>query len=34
VNRVLKDLESRGMVQVTYRRIQVLDRDGIRALAA
>lgn len=34
VNRVLKDLESRGMVQVRYRRIQVLDREGIRELAA
>jgi CRP/FNR family transcriptional regulator, cAMP and macrophage regulator len=34
VNRVLKDLEARGMLRIRYRRIEVLDRAGMRALAA
>jgi len=34
VNRVLKDLEARGMLRIRYRRIDVLDRAGMRALAA
>jgi len=34
VNRVLKDLEAKGMLRVEYRRIEVLDRDGMRSLAA
>lgn len=33
VNRVLKSLEARGLVALHYRQIDVLDPDGLRALA-
>lgn len=32
VNRVLKQLESDGMVELAYRRVEVVDRDGLEAL--
>jgi CRP-like cAMP-binding protein len=34
VNRVLKALESEGLLQVTYRQIEVRDPEGLRGAAA
>ena len=33
VNRVLKDLESRGLVALRYRRVEILDPEGLVRLA-
>ncbi len=32
-NQVLKDLEARGLVRVSYGRIEIVDPDGLRAAA-
>jgi CRP-like cAMP-binding protein len=32
VNRILKDLETRGLVRVRYRRVDVVDPIGVRRL--
>ncbi|CAN5788555.1 Crp/Fnr family transcriptional regulator [soil metagenome] len=33
VNALLRDLESRGLVRVSYGTIEILDKDGLKAIA-
>lgn len=34
VNRILKEFERDGLVRLTYRRVEILDRDRLRRMAA